>query len=274
MKKSITVLAVLFLVLAVSGGAFAAKGLLTGADIKDGSLTGADVKSHSLGAGSFAASARSSLRGLTGLTGAKGDKGALGLTGAAGGPQGVAGHTGSDGPKGDTGDAGHVGPAGKDAPSSEYGAATVQVKRGANTSTWATYSTALGSPVGDTTGGTFRMTCNAAQAPCEISVQAAALSSTPGSVKVYPRVLVHRDGDPDSGSAASLYCEYADGSTGAAPATLTKQTKSSSPAYAPLMINIGGSADCGIGGPAGDVASIVVPKGYYNITSTFAFLTS
>ena len=44
MTKSITVLAALCLVLTVSTGAFAARGLLTGAEIKNGSLTGADIK--------------------------------------------------------------------------------------------------------------------------------------------------------------------------------------------------------------------------------------
>jgi hypothetical protein len=75
MKKPLTVLGVLFLVLALSGGAVAAKGLLTGTDIKDGSLTGADVKQHSLGDEAFDASARRSLRGLKGARGFAGDTG-------------------------------------------------------------------------------------------------------------------------------------------------------------------------------------------------------
>jgi hypothetical protein len=36
-------------------------------------------------------------------------------------------------------------------------------------------------------------------------------------------------------------------------------------------VNIGGSADCGLGGPANDVAAIIVPNGYYDVQSTFTF---
>jgi hypothetical protein len=41
-----------------------------------------------------------------------------------------------------------------------------------------------------------------------------------------------------------------------------------------VQINIGGSADCG--GPvstAGDVNQITVPSGYYDVHSTFLFLS-
>ena len=52
-----------------------------------------------------------------------------------------------------------------------YGVATVNVSRGGQPATaWATYSTALGSPVGDNTGGVFRFTCSTANAPCTVSV--------------------------------------------------------------------------------------------------------
>jgi hypothetical protein len=38
-------------------------------------------------------------------------------------------------------------------------------------------------------------------------------------------------------------------------------------------VNIGGTADCGIlpAGPAGNVDSIIVPPGYYDVHSTFTF---
>ena len=82
MKKFLTVFAVLALVLAVSGTAFAAKGLLTGAGIKDGTLTGADVRAHSLGAGLFSASTRASLKGVSGRVGTAGLNGLNGSAGA------------------------------------------------------------------------------------------------------------------------------------------------------------------------------------------------
>ena len=132
---------------------------------------------------------------------------------------------------------------------------------------WATYSTRLGSPVGDTTGGTFRFTCSDANAPCKIAVQAGAVSPTAGSVNVYPRLLVYKQ-DYNNGGP-EVYCEYADGSANAAPAAIAKTP---GVAYSALKVNIGGSDDCGLNGPAGDVDVITVPAGYYDVQSTFAFL--
>ena len=60
--------------------------------------------------------------------------------------------------------------------------------------------------------GTFRFTCNAAQAPCRVSVVAKVLSDTSVATgKVYPRVLIYRGGDPDSVVTPEFYCEYGDG---------------------------------------------------------------
>lgn len=220
-------------------------------------------------------------KGSKGNTGAQGNIGATGAQGAKGadGTTGAKGDTGAQGAKGDTGSQGPAGPAGAIGPqgskgdtgapaSTDYGVAGIRITRGISTSQWATYSTLLGSPVGDTTGGTFRFTCNASQAPCQIAVVAAALSSSNASV--YPRVLVHKSGTPSGAAAPMTYCEYGDGS----PLTLAGQARSSTPTYTAVPINIGGSDDCGIGGPTGDVASIVVPEGYYDVFSTFVFLVS
>jgi hypothetical protein len=152
-----------------------------------------------------------------------------------------------------------------------YGVATVNVSRGgAAAVAWATYSTALGSPVGDTTGGVFRFTCSTANAPCTVSVAAAILSRSAGDGAVYPRVLIYRQ-DYNAGGP-EVYCEYGDGSIGSAPLAIANQPFSSTPTYTPVPINIGGSADCG--GPittAGDVSVITVPSGYYDVHSTFVF---
>lgn len=158
-----------------------------------------------------------------------------------------------------------------DADGPEYGVATVNVSRGGAPATvWATYSTLLGSPVGDTTGGVFRFTCSTANAPCKVSVGAAVLSDSAGGAQVYPRVLIYRQ-DYNSGGP-EVYCEYGDGSTGSAPLALAKQASSATPAYAPVPLNIGGSADCSGPDPtAGDVNQITVPAGYYDVHSTFAF---
>ena len=173
---------------------------------------------------------------------------------------------------GNHGENGHPGPGNPPptAPPADYGIATVSVTRGGNTAVWATYSTALGSPVGDTTGGTFRFTCSTANAPCTVSVGAAALSATAGTVPVYPRVLIYRQ-DYDEGGP-SEYCEYGDGSTNTLPLAVATQPSTATPSYTAVPLQIGGSADCGLGGPAGNVNEIIVPSGYYDVHSTFTFL--
>jgi hypothetical protein len=114
MKKSWFVLTAVFLVLAVSSGAFAAKGLLTGSDIANGSLTGSDIEKGSLGTDLFTASAKNSLHGVTGSRGAQGATGAAGSNGGVGakgvdgtdGTNGLAGSKGADGTNGTNGLAG------------------------------------------------------------------------------------------------------------------------------------------------------------------------
>ena len=251
MKKGITLIAALAVMLAITSGAFAAGSqLITSSQIKDGGVQLWDLS----------LSARTALKGKQGPPGTPGPQGETG----APGPQGETGAEGPQGPKGDKGDKG------ADAPAAEYGVGAVWVTRGASQSAWAKYSTRLGSPVGDTTGGVFRFTCSAAQAPCQVALQAAALSDAPaGSYTVYPRIMVQRAGDPDAGSAPQLYCEYGDGG----PTSLTPVSTTTNPfaTFAALPFHIGGSADCGIAAPAGNVNSIAVPKGYYDVYTTLAF---
>jgi hypothetical protein len=135
------------------------------------------------------------------------------------------------------------------------------------------YSTALGSPLADTTGGTFRFTCSTAQAPCFVAVKAAALSDGSGTVLFYPRVSISKDGTEETAPQPRTYCEYADGTgTLTGFATLTKQPKSATPTYEAVTLNIGGSSDCfDAPGPGGDVASIEVPAGFYNVDTSVAF---
>jgi hypothetical protein len=105
--------AVVAVVLAMSGSAFAAKQLITGRDIKKGSLT-ADL---------FSRSARKQLQGRTGKTGAQGPAGPVGQTGATGpqGPQGPQGERGPQGEKGPAGPQGERGATGAQGPKGEKG---------------------------------------------------------------------------------------------------------------------------------------------------------
>lgn len=228
--------------------------------------------------------------GAAGLNGAKGDKGDQGLQGPGGTPgtPGAPGPTGSAGPKGDKGDVGNTGPQGAQgvpgtpAPTVDYGIVNVQVQRGSGAATtWAQYTSDLGSPVGGSTGGSFRFTCSTANAPCHISVQAAVEGQDNTKTHTfYPRLVVTRDGDGNGGGSISLTaCEYADGATNANPfVTLTDQGISPTPTFTGTTLGIGGSYDCDPGNtffgsaqPAGDVATLEVPNGYYDVNGSFAF---
>ena len=216
----------------------------------------------------------------TGATGPQGTKGDTGATGAAGpqgpkGDTGATGATGSQGAKGDKGDIGATGPQGP-AWQPEYGVANVLVDRGSGAQIWATYSTTIGSPVGDTTGGTFRFTCSADVAPCKVSASAAILSSSTGGAHVYPRILIQTeslDGGPQT------YCEYADGADNSNdPDAISRVPSSTNPSTFPALdLGIGGSLDCSGGQsyPSGGVVQqIWVPAGYYDVFSTFDFGSS
>ncbi len=196
------------------------------------------------------------------------------------GPPGAAGPVGPQGPSGPAGPQGPPGPAGPAGPSTagDYGVANVFVSRGtAAPSIWATYSAALGSPVGTTMGGSFRFTCSVAQAPCKVSVAAAVLSNTSGSDLAHVRILIYKqDQDTPEG-----ICEYADGSdNNSTPATVSRVPMNTAVTSinSPLNMGIGGSLDCDAGQPypaGGVVKDIWVPgvpgNGFYDVFTTVAF---
>ena len=138
----------------------------------------------------------------------------------------------------------------------------MSVQRGSGTSVpWATYSTTLGAPAGDTTGGAFRFTCTTTHATCKLSLQA----SGPAGTTVYPRVLIYKQ-DVNAGGR-SVYCEYGDGAT-----------QPVDPAGSALTMGVGGSLDCPgttQAYPAGGTATTIdVPAGFYDVWSTFSFKQS
>ena len=269
--------------------------------LKHNAVGNLQIKNHAIDCSKLVASlcaARAGLRGpagpagpagLAGQQGAPGVDGATGATGPQGiqgprGPQAVfdgtngadgaagpKGDTGATGSKGDKGDKGDQGIPGTPAPTLDFGVANVLVSRGvAAPSIWAQYATGLGSPVGNNaTGGSFRFTCSAAKAPCTISVTAAVLGSADHTL--YPRLLVYNAGDGNGQASPLTTCEYADGSTGAAPKTVTHQASTASPMYTAVPVNIGSTDDCGLNGATGDVTQITVPNGYYDVHSTFTF---
>ena len=217
--------------------------------------------------------------GQSGEDGATGPAGPIGATGPAGavglnGTNGVDGATGPTGPIGPIGPAGSAGSAGANAPATQYAAGYVLVKRGTGSPTvWGFYSTSLGSPFDNTASGTFRFTCSTAQAPCVVSL---ASQSTATGVTVWPRVMIYKS-DINTGQIFGQ-CEYGDGVSRTSPygavGIATTPIASSMPTA--LSINIGNSLDCGAGAAQtfvapGDVSSIVVPAGYYDVQSNFTF---
>lgn len=192
------------------------------------------------------------------------------------GPKGATGAQGPTGPTGATGPAGPAGPAGKDAQALPYGIGQVLVDRGSGAAAWATYSTTLGSPVGDTESGTFRFTCKNTTAGCNLSVQA---YTTASGYSVYPRVLIYKT-DATGATPVQSTCEYADGSDNNGALTPVG-TSATAPTAVPLAI--GGSLDCGSTVqtyPAnGVVNSINVPGAagegmHYDVFTTLTFAKS
>lgn len=211
------------------------------------------------------------------VIGQRGEDGEVGATGPAGpvgatGPAGASGIDGATGPVGPVGATGPAGPAGANAPATQYAVGYVLVSRGKDSngnqnapSIWATYSTSLGSPFDNTASGTFRFTCRTNQAPCLVSLAA---QSTATGVTVWPRVMIYKS-DINTGQIFGQ-CEYGDGVTSASPYGAVGTMATS------LSVNIGGSLDCGAGAAQtwvspGDVNSIVVPAGYYDVQSNFTF---
>lgn len=194
------------------------------------------------------------------------------------GKPGAPGTPGAPGANGNTGSNGDHGDHGAPAPAAQYGIVKVNVSRGQTAgaqnapTTWATYSTALGSPVGDNTGGSFRFTCAPTKAPCVISVRASVTGAT--NHAVVPRVLIYNAGDGNGQGAPLTTCEYLDG-----PFT------SATPAGADVALGAGGSFDCGLPDASYSystdtsvydagrtVTQYSVPAGYYDLHSTFTFL--
>ena len=196
------------------------------------------------------------------------------------------------GPQGPPGPAGPLGPAGPSGPppppsagvstAGEYAVANVFVSRGtAPRAIWATYSGAMGSPVGTTTGGDFRFSCSQAQQPCKVSIAAAVLSDTTGSARVYARVLIYKE----VAGADQAFCEYADGADnngGSAEVSKVPMDTSVTSINNQLDMGIGGSLDCKSTQDRpgnGVVQDIWVPNdptgpngtASYDVATTFAF---
>src|SRR5262245_12088301 len=189
-----------------------------------------------------------------GPTGPAGPAGLAGPAGPAGlaGPAGPAGLAGAGGPAGSQGPTGPAGQPGQNAPALEYAVVTVFVDRNngpgssPNPTRWAFYSVALGSPAVAHTGGTFRFSCSATQAPCKISYGAAVISDqSSANATVHPRLLIYKDQ-----AAPIVFCEYADGANNNAglaqiPRVPTLQDAVTAIQQTPLSMGIGGSLDCG-----------------------------
>jgi len=188
------------------------------------------------------------------------------------------------GPAGPQGPTGLAGPPGQDASALEYAVVSVFVEKvGGNGPTrYATFSVALGSPIGTTTGGNFRFTCQPAQAPCKISYGAAVISDQSGNALVHPRLLIHKE---DSPGAPITFCEYADGANNNAGLDQIPRVPSLQDAVSamqtPLNMGIGGTLDCGSTQTypiTGVVTEILVPAAsngsstaFYDVAATFAF---
>jgi hypothetical protein len=187
---------------------------------------------------------------------------------------------GAQGPQGPAGPQGPPGPSVAGSPTSDFGAATVFVDRGNGPSRFATFSAALGSPAGTTTGGDFRFSCSAAQAPCKISIGGAVISRQTGQANFYPRLLIHKENGP---GAAMTFCEYVDGANnqvGIAQVDRVSDLQSAQTAMrTPVSMGVGGTLDCGSSQSySPSVEELSVPAAsngkstaYYDVSATFSF---
>jgi Collagen triple helix repeat (20 copies) len=142
----------------VTGTAFAAKHLITGADIKNGSITTADLSKATQktlhGAdGTNGTNGTNGDAGLPGAGGVQGGAGTNGSDGAAGpdgaaGTDGVQGVTGPSGPQGSTGIQGSIGAPGADGPTGPSGPAGPAGNSGATGGSGATGTTGATGPQG------------------------------------------------------------------------------------------------------------------------------
>jgi Collagen triple helix repeat (20 copies) len=115
MRRSLTIVAAIGVVLALTTGAIAGRKYLI--------TSSSQIKPGSISYNNLSAAAKKRLAGKPGAPGAAGAQGAAGATGPAGpqgpgggqGPAGPAGAAGAQGPKGDTGAAGPTGPDGSTA---------------------------------------------------------------------------------------------------------------------------------------------------------------
>ena len=247
---------------------------------KGNKATSGDLNMSSFVCGKGARTISWNIRGPKGPAGPAGTAGAAGPGGPAG-PQGATGAAGARGATGDTGPAGPAGPAGppgQGATPPEYALVSVFVDRGNGPSRFAFYSTALGSPAGTTTGGDFRFSCSATQAPCKLSYGAVVISDQTGNAVIHPRLLIHKDQ-----AAPIVFCEYADGADNNAGLDQIPRVPSLQDAVSamqtPLNMGIGGTLDCGSAQPYTPVVTeIWVPAAsngtstaFYDVAATFAF---
>jgi hypothetical protein len=130
------IVAIVAVICATTGSAFAARSLLTGKDIQDGTITRADLAPTAVSAlqakharrgqrGARGPRGRQGEQGEQGLIGPRGERGPVGATGPDG-PVGPPGTTGATGPKGDQGDQGPTGEPGPQGDPGSPGQALVQ----------------------------------------------------------------------------------------------------------------------------------------------------
>src|SRR5829696_338830 len=117
------VVAIIAVVLTLTGSAFAAQALITGANIKDGSVTRADLSRRTIRSlkgkrGKQGPAGRDGFRGPRAPQGSTGPQGERGPAGPVG-PAGPKGNVGDTGPRGGEGAQGPIGPQGPQGPAGQ-----------------------------------------------------------------------------------------------------------------------------------------------------------
>jgi hypothetical protein len=247
------VVACIAVILAMTGSAFAASALITGADVKDGSLTRADLSGRTIRSlkgrrGPRGRNGQDGFVGPEGPQGSTGERGPIGPQGIQGpaGPKGATGDTGRQGPQGiqgRTGDTGQQGPPGNDGAPGTPGQSLIGNAFVGSTA----LGTPLASPGGPTTtsdgadlstGASWPNPLSPGQYLVHVQISVTDADAADGRVE-YGVARLFLDSTPLDGTTSDPDGGSADGDTLLVTAALPDDARTPAQASGTFLINVG-----------------------------------
>jgi hypothetical protein len=249
------IVAIVAIVFALTGSAFAARTLLTGKDIQDGSITKADLAPTAVASakgkrGPRGPRGHTGPAGKQGEQGPQGDPGLIGIQGERGpqgavgpdGPAGTVGSTGAKGAKGDKGDTGDPGldgapgPVGQAIAGNQVGTADLTGVPLAITSTGPTDSSTEGA---DVSNGGVTLTAGV-QYLVHVSVSFVDPAAADAADLEYGVGRLFLSGSPLDGVTGDPNGGFADGDTTVVTADIPDDTNNAAQASGTFLVTAGG----------------------------------